>query len=481
MTTGPLPRSTPEAEGVASASVLAFLDGAEKAGLELHGLVLLRHGKTVAEGWWRPYAPDRPHMLYSLSKSFTATAAGLAAHEGRFSLDDQVVSFFPDEAPAEVSANLAAMRVRDLLTMSTGHEKEPALRSSPDDDWVRAFLAQPVEHAPGTHFLYNSGATYMVSAILQKTTRETLLDYLTPRLMAPLGIVGATWESCPRGIHVGGWGLSIKTEDVARFGQLYLRDGVWGDTRLLPGGWVTEATAKQVSNGDERTASDWAQGYGYQFWRCRHGAYRGDGAFGQYCVVLPEQDTVVAIHSGVGDMQAVLNLIWDQLLPGMGPDPLPEDPAARATLTHRLNDLNLPRPSGGHSSPAMARASGRTYRFAPNDGKIETVRLDFGPDDHGCVLTLRDERGEHAIAIGAGTWRAGTTTFHPPSSVSSQPTEALGVWPGEDTYVARVAYVETPFCPTFTFRFAGDAVHFDLYGNIGFGPKERPRLEGRAV
>ena len=476
MATEPLPRSTgPEAQGIPSEAILDFVNAAKKSGLELHGLVLLRHGYVVAEGWWRPYAADRPHMLYSLSKSFTSTAAGLAVSEGRFSLADRVVSFFPDDLPAEVGENLAAMRVRDLLTMSTGHDREPALRMASDGNWARAFLTQPVEHEPGTHFLYNSGATYMVSAIVQKTTGETLLDYLGPRLMAPLGIVGATWESCPRGVHVGGWGLKIKTEDIARFGQLYLQKGVWNGERLLPEGWVEEATAKQVPNGD-KPDSDWSEGYGYQFWRCRHGAYRGDGAFGQYCVVMPEQDAVVAINSGVGDMQAVLNLIWEHLLPATGPTPLADDPAAREKLTRRLAGLALPAPHGSPSSPEASRVSGRTYRLAPNDEKIETLRFDFGHD--GCDLTIRDARGEHRIPVGGGEWRAGTTTFQPLTR-DAQPTEATGAWTHKDTFVARVSYVETPFCPTFTFRFEEDRVLFDLYGNIGFGPKERPQMEGR--
>ncbi|MBW7461807.1 serine hydrolase, partial [Paenibacillus sepulcri] len=152
-------------------------------------------------------------------------------------------------------------------------------------------LAAPVEHEPGTHFVYNSGATYMLSAILQKVTGQTLLEYLQPRLIEPLGIKGAAWDVCPRGINVGGWGLNVTTEDIARFGQLYLQKGMWNGQRLLTEEWIAEATSSQISNGDGGV-NDWAQGYGYQFWRCRHGVYRGDGAFGQFCIVMPEQDAV---------------------------------------------------------------------------------------------------------------------------------------------------------------------------------------------
>ena len=256
----------------------------------LHSFMLLRGGKVVAEGWWYPYNPDSPHRLYSLSKSFTSTAVGLAVEEGLMSLDDLVLDHFPEEAPAEPDENLAAMRVRDLLRMNTGHLKEQAdaFWSTERDTWAESFLAVPVGLKPGTHFVYNTGATYMAGLMVQRLTGGTLIDYLTPRLFAPLGIEGATWQSDDEGYNVGGWGLRIRTEDIARFGQLLLQRGMWDGRRLLPEWWVAEATALQTANGSDPD-SDWDQGYGYQFWRCRHNAYRGDGAFGQYCIVMPDQ------------------------------------------------------------------------------------------------------------------------------------------------------------------------------------------------
>src|SRR5262249_18720613 len=246
-----------------------------------------------------------PHSLFSLSKSFTATAVGLAIAEGKLSLDDDVLRYFPDDAPESTSKNLKSMRVRGLLRMSTGHQAEPGRpRAKP---WTRTFLAQPVPHKPGTHFLYNTSATYMLSAIVQKATGTTVLDYLRPRLFDPLGIENPTWETSPQGITVGGSGLSIRTEDIARFGLLYLQRGTWNGKQVVPAAWVEAATACQTANGSD-PRSDWDQGYGYQFWRCRNHAFRGDGAFGQFCIVVPEQDAVIAITSGVKDMQSVLNL-----------------------------------------------------------------------------------------------------------------------------------------------------------------------------
>ena len=337
-----LPRSSPEAQGISSSALLAFVNAAEAKIDALHSFMVVRHGHVVAEGWWSPYQKDDPHMLFSLSKSFTSTGLGLAAAEGRLTIDDPVLPYFPDDAPADPSANLKAMRVRDLLAMSTGHHADDLQKFSfaGNERLTKAFLALPVAHKPGTHFLYNTPATYMLSAILQKATGTDLMDYLRPRLFEPLGIRNPSWEKSRDGITLGGYGLKVTTEDIARFGQLYLRKGRWRGKPLVPAAWVAAATARQASNGSSPT-SDWDQGYGYQFWRCRHGAYRGDGAFGQFCIVMPEQDTVVAITSGTRDLQGVLDLVWEHILGPMKAVPLAPDGAGRARLSRKLAGVTL--------------------------------------------------------------------------------------------------------------------------------------------
>src|SRR5262250_809160 len=193
--------------------------------------MLLRHGHVVAEGWWSPYDAQSPHVLFSLSKSFTSTAVGLAISEGKLSLDDQVLKFFPEDAPAEPSANLKAMLVRDLLRMATGNQTEAQIRAD-NTPWTKTFLSHPVPFKPGTHFLYNSPSTYMLSAIVQKVTGMTVLDYLRPRLFEPLGFKNPTWVTSPQGISAGAYGLMARTEEIARFGQLYLQKGVWKGQQL---------------------------------------------------------------------------------------------------------------------------------------------------------------------------------------------------------------------------------------------------------
>jgi CubicO group peptidase (beta-lactamase class C family) len=335
-----LPRSTPEAQGVSSAGVLAFVEAADTQIDSMNSFMLLRHGQVVAEGWWAPYNAKSPHSLYSLSKSFTSTAVGLAIAEGKLSLDDEVLKFFPDDAPSSPSANLKSMRVSDLLRMSAGQQTEPA--RTDDEPWTRTFLNHPVPFKPGTHFLYNTSGTYMLSAIVQKATGMTVLDYLKPRLFEPLGIESPRWDKSPEGNSLGGYGLFLKTEDIAKFGQLYLQKGKWNGKQLVPEKWVELATSKQVPNDKESHAKmggDWTQGYGFQFWQCTHNAFRGDGANGQFCVVIPDKDTVIAITAQTGDMQGELNVVWDKLYPALGDKPLPEDAAAQEKLKQVESNL----------------------------------------------------------------------------------------------------------------------------------------------
>jgi beta-glucosidase len=335
----PQPRSTPEAQGVPSQAILDYVQALDKIDA-MHSFMVMRHGRVVAEGWWKPEAADKPHILNSVSKSFNSTAVGLAIAEGKLSLDDHVLKFFPEEAPANPSANLKAMTVRDLLSMSGGHETEPdQVHGSPS---VKQFLSHPVVYKPGTHFLYNTMGAYVLSAIVTKATGQTVQDYLKPRLFAPLGIEHPKWNASPEGYSQGGYGLYIRTEDIAKFGQLYLQKGQWNGRQLIPQTWTKQATRKQIANERESHAQigiDWQQGYGFQFWRCGHNAYRGDGAGGQFCVVMPDQDMVVAMTAGGADMQAELNAIWDHLLNAGQARAMPEDAAGQAQVKQLVATL----------------------------------------------------------------------------------------------------------------------------------------------
>jgi CubicO group peptidase (beta-lactamase class C family) len=337
----PLPRSTPEAQGISSQAIYDYVEALDKI-KTMHSFMVVRHGQVIAEGWWKPESAGDQHILNSVSKSFNSTAIGLAIEEGKLNLNDRVLKFFPDDAPPNPSENLKAMTVRDLLTMTCGHDTEPT--ASAGQPSVKQFLAHPVTYKPGTHFQYNTMGAYVLSAIVTKATGQTTLEFLKPRLFEPLGIENPKWLTSPEGNSLGGYGLYLRTEDIAKFGQLYLQSGRWNGKQLIPKKWIKQATSKQVPNNHESHSQigvDWQQGYGYQFWRCTHNAYRGDGAGGQFCVVIPKEDMVVAMTAGGADMQAELDAIWEKLLPAFQDQPLPADTAGQEKVKQAVAKLEV--------------------------------------------------------------------------------------------------------------------------------------------
>ena len=305
-----------------------FFDQAAKDSMDIHSVMIVKDGSVIYSRWQSEGADTVPHVLHSVSKTFTATAVGLAIADGKMALTDKVIDFFPDKLPPVVSDNLKKMTVRDLLTMSCGHDTEPTGQRDEGVDWVKAFLAHPVVHEPGSFYLYNSLGTYMLSAIVQQVTGEKVVDYLNTRLFEPLHIDKPRWEESPQGINTGGWGLYLKTEDLAKMGQLLLQMGKWNGKQVVPAEWVAEMSKKQVESinpgtrleqaeerGMTKETSDWMQGYGYQMWRCRPDCFRADGARGQYIIVVPNKNAVIAITSDVENLQGELNLVWSHILP----------------------------------------------------------------------------------------------------------------------------------------------------------------------
>ncbi|WP_240417140.1 serine hydrolase domain-containing protein [Paenibacillus periandrae] len=312
------PRSKPEEQNVTPHAIEQFTRSMEAAGLNIHSFMLLRHGHVVAEKWWPTHRPDEPHALFSISKSFCSTAIGMLVDDGLLSLEEPVIPYFRDHMTPEIESNMSSLLIQHLLTMTSGHSEDPTnhIRNAHHGDWVKAFFETPIEEAPGSRFVYNSGATYILSAIVQKITGQTLLDYLRPRLFEPLGIGNVTWETCPMGINCGGWGLNLTTEGIAKFGQLYLRKGIWNGQRLISEEWIDQAVSAHIST-MAMNDIDKQQGYGYQFWRCRFGGFCARGANGQFCIILPNQDAVITITSDEKKMQAVLDVVWENLLPAM--------------------------------------------------------------------------------------------------------------------------------------------------------------------
>ena len=445
-----LPRSTPEAEGIASSAILDFIRAADAQLDSLHSVMVVRHGAVVAEGWWTPYAAQYPHMMFSVSKSFTSMAVGLAISEGLLTLDDRVVELLPHDLPTEIDDRLSALTVRHLLTMTTGHAADTVSLTddSHGDNWARAILAQPLEFTPGTHYVYNSGATHLLSAIVQRATGERLLDYLGPRLFEPLGITDATWESSPQGVDAGGWGLSITTEQLATFGQLVLQRGEWNGSRLIPAEWIDEASALQVDTTDTDHDLDGRQGYGYQFWRNRLAGFRADGAFGQFCLVLPEQDAVVVLTSALPVSQAALDLVWEHLLPAFGDSALP---ASESPMAGVLAALTLPTVAGEATSAMADRVAG--IRFPFDHPSVTAVTVEPGRltiDENGAITVIQVGHGDWVGSADSRIW-------------------ASCAWVSPDTLVVRAHAVMTPYSRTATLTFADDIVTFDVTQNVAFG------------
>jgi CubicO group peptidase (beta-lactamase class C family) len=439
-----LPRSTPEAQGLTTTALDAFVAALDNSEQEIQTLMLVRHGHVVREAEWAPYRLADPHLLFSISKSFTSMAVGLVVEAGLLSVDDKVVSFFDEELPEKISDNLAAMRIRDLLTMTTGHAEDTLRELSRDERMTRSFLELKVEHEPGTHFAYNSGATYLLSAILQRLTGERLLDYLKPRLFEPLGATEASWPVRPDGVTPGGWGLSLNTESLARFGQFLLQKGRWEGRQLVPAEWIAAATAKQVSNANQDTP-DGQLGYGYQFWRSQYGAYRADGAFGQLCLVLPDQDAVLVTTSAAAG-QELLNLIWEHLPPALD--------GATGSGTP-MPSLEISPPGG----PAPA-ANGRSYRFEKNDHNLVSVRLDAEN-----AFTFEVAGVQQDVTCAPGGWHEAECTL--PGLGSRVLTSAYG---DQNAVVATLRFLETPYCYTLTCRPSGEDLTVEVGMNVGSGP-----------
>lgn len=475
--------ATPESQGVSSAGINDFLDAAGKSKNEFHSIMILRHGKVIAQGWWNPYGPELRHTLYSVSKSFTSTAIGFAVSEKRLSLDDKVVSFFPNSLPDTVKPYLAALTIKDLITMSAGQSPDPTGKIPfTTDDWVKGFLATPILDKPGSKFLYNSMATFMASAIVQKVTGQKELDYLKPRLFDPLGIKGEDWEVNKQGINTGGWGLRLKTGDLAKMGQLYLQKGMWKGKQVLPKAWIKEATTFKIDNApgiaqSKKDSSDWMQGYCYYFWRCRHNGYRADGAFGQYIIVLPEQDAVIAITSETANMQDELNLIWKHLLPAMHPKALPADNAGDDKLKRHLAALRLPPPANeGKGNSTLSK----TFKIDRNDLNISSIS--FNTVNNMCSVTLKKDGESYKLDFAPGRWLAGKTAMQGPGLIAGaredfsilQPykIDCSYGWKDANTLQLAIRYVESPHSETITCHFSEQKLDAEAEYSFTYGTKK---------
>ena len=426
-----LPRSTPAAEGISSRAIAALLDRLAARSVECHSIMVVRHGHVVAEGWWAPYSAPRPHLLYSLTKSFTSIAVGLVIADGLLSLDDRVVDVLPDHVPAGLSGQARRITVHHLLSMTTGHSADSLTEAweLEPDDLVKGFLRVPFPEPEGTRHAYDNATTFVLARMVERVTGRGLPELLDERLFAPMGVEDAEWDRVASGAAFGFHGLHLRTEAVAAFGELLLRGGRWGDRQLVPREWVRLATGRHV---ETRQIEGWSDnpdylcGYGYQFWMSRHG-YRGDGAYGQLCVVVPAHDLVVAVTCGGDPEQQMPGALWDLLLPGLDS---PDSTADDEILAERLRRLSLA-PVKGSAAPERAAKAG-IDASAEDSALPDGTTVVVDPVDGGWLLRLGPSL---TVEVGHGEWRE--------SAPLGRPVVAAGGWQG-DTYLADLCLVTAP-------------------------------------
>ena len=469
----PFEMTTPEALGIRSRDIMAYLDELEASNTEMHGLMIMRHGKLCAQGWWAPFGPNVRHGLQSHTKTYAATAVGIAYTEGLLKLDERLIDIFPDESPKDPSENLQKLTVRDVLCMGCGMDEMPR----PTKDWIRDFLHTPVNHVPGTTYMYNSTGSTMLGAIVRKKTGLGLHEYLTPRLFHKLGIDpdNLRWMCMPDGMEVGGGGLFATTEDNLRLMKLYADGGVWEGERILAEDYVRLATTNQNDSATEAInnpeAFDNFLGYGFQIWMCKpNGAYRADGAMGQFTIVLPELDMLIAINEtavGAHWAQSTLDITWRFVEKITDSSPLPEDEVTLKALRSRMARLNIGNPPCQPYSPLAAKISGRTYKlesghFTPFSGNFMTGA---GPDDiasfgldfdaYGCIWRLETRSGrKEALRVSTqGTHKVGE-----PGALDRTTSLYLcdGWWPEDNVFELHGRWVETCLEDVYRLTFSPD-------------------------
>lgn len=464
---------TPESLGISSTALIKLID-AWNTYEHVHSFIIKRNGRTAAEGFWKPYDLDTPHMLFSLSKSFISCAVGFAIEEKRFSLDTLILDIFPEYKKAVTDERFNRMTIRHLLTMSTGHNN-CALRyfnrQTDPIDFKRDFFASPLRFEPGTRFVYNSAATYILSAAVRKVTGENPSVYLRKRLLDPLGIGERYWEKSPDGTDCGGWGYCLTTREISSFAEMLRNGGRINGRQVIPADYFASAVSK-LADTSKNDAPDWKLGYGFQFWRTRHNAFRADGSFGQYAIVMPDLDMTIAITSGGSDMPGILDILWDNLLPGVSDKPLPENPQAYAELQQKIAKLSLPVLKG--KAPESTHKITASFTGAP--GGITGLEITVSPEN--CRLDFRrKDRPQTAITAGWGQPVRGTTDIEDdhPDPVSATAEISSG------TLKVRVYNCGAPFYSDYIFTLKDGVLSLDRQRNLVYRDRNWKIFSGKAV
>lgn len=410
---GDLPRSTPEQQGISSNTIREFYDTLLNVKqIDIHGVVIMRHGKVISELYPKPYRQNSQLTLYSVSKTFTGIAVGIAADKGLIDIGKPITDYLADSLKQK--ADTPVPTVRDLLTMQSGIVPDWTLRDT-CDNWMAQLLEKPRDSI-GVRYGYDSMMSYLLSAAVQNTSGMTMLDFLDHFLFRPLDIHEASWEVSPEGYNTGGWGLMLSNEDMAKVGQLLLQVGNWGGRQIVSRKWVTQMMATHSNNGK----SD----YGYQIWVNPDGiSYRADGALGQYILIHPKQDMVCVITSCTNKSPVSAASLWWQYVTArdMSDSPLPPDTLAHDHLLDKQNFAALPTTGGMAKSPLMKSNVERELKVNDQDS-IHNWNI-VSVTQAGRALRLwirtRDGRKTH-IDCGFGYWRDNRSSLTPPYYINAR-------------------------------------------------------------
>lgn len=456
---------TPEAVGVDSKVITAFLNEINEKGLGLQSFTVVCHDKVCAQGFFKPYNADSPHVLYSMSKSVTSTAIGFAIDEGLISLNDRVAEFFPEYPMSKRPFN-RMLTIRMLLTMHSD-KLITVLDEKGQKDWIANFMGATFILPPNTKFNYISENTFMLSAIISKVTGMSVVDYLYPRIFEPLGIEKPFWETDGAGNNAGGWGLYMKSEDIAKFFLPYIHDGKWIDgTQIVPEIWVKEATRKQV-NSVRDGYIDNMEGYGYQFWKNPiANSSRADGLFGQRCFLFPGYDALVVLNCGEAEDYKVMKVFWKYFPHCFGFEALPENKQAYNELLETIENCHVEElPATERNTEMEQKISGRLIKCKTSEfvsvvtisitqmlynkpGEINEMKLTFEEDK--LLFYWKEKEYENTIEVGLnGEYGVSEITlgdlhYHTYSKAAWQEDGTLKLW---------IRPIETAHVRKFTFEF----------------------------
>lgn len=430
--------------------------------INLISFALLQNDGVSARFCKKPYREDAMQLLFSMTKSFTSLAVGIAIDRGLLSLDDRIASFFPEELPEQPHPNLLKMKVRHLLTMTTGIHDNTYPDLFPRPDWIKAFLGQEFPHEPGTYYRYSTHASHMLSALIQKVTNMSLENFLNESLFFPMGITEAQWEQSPEGLTAGGMGLSLCQSSLVKIAFMLMNRGVYNGKRLISEEYIVLATSPQVTKQDDiNDADQYYSGsqYGFQFHVSPNGMYRADGAFGQFCIIHPGNGFAVIATSQRTSTERFLQMV-DNYFINMDET---ERSVSQADLDAYLSELAFPVPEHGDRIGPVPQA---VYSLEENELDIGKIR--FSEDQIELFFTngTRD-----VIDIVVNEYVYGRSRFIKDLQVHLQEHCVFTSQSPDGILTLTVYYIETPYVGTYTFRFFGEEVLFTFSVNVSLTQK----------